>query len=883
MKRAASRTPLEVDAVLASPRRRAGRRGPRWRGCRRRPGAYGQPPVPPVEASKQRTPAVEPGDDVGERRARACRGSGSAIRSSGMPAPATARRSARATWPGTPTPIVSPKQTSSAPSSSSAQGDLDRRGRLDAAGVRAAERGRDVRPAPPAEVGRARARTGANASSDSVDGHADVALGEGVGRRGEDGERVGAGGLGPRRGRARSGRAPGSGRRSPRAARRSSSSASASWGIARGETKLVASISRRPAATSSSMKRELVAGRDRRRLVLEAVARPDLVDPDVAVGHRLAGDAVTSASASDAAAGPWPARSRAISDLDPRDSSTTAARYSSLPSGAASRRRRAAAWSSSELGAGLRAGSSGTGPPCVPRGAVPRRRHRSTPVDGAAAGRGATWSPTRTRELGDATRRRRDDDVLHLHRLERRRADRPASTASPDRDVDREDRARHRRVDARRGRRRAWAGRPGGPVDVGRRREPEGDAPAVDVDVDDAVRADARPRRPALPAPATSGATVAPAPSAADGGSAAARSAASRPASGSDRPGAAEPPRAAAAPGRRPASSARAAPSPGGQIRSSVSIRASPSRTTRLPDEPAQEAQVRDQPEDDRLVEGPREPRRAPRARSRAVGDDLGEHRVEARADHVADRDPGVHPDRRRRAASASASTRPVAGQEAGLGVLGVEADLDRVAAGRGGVDLGLAEPERLARRDRAAGRRRGRARSPARSPGARPGAGCSSRGSRTRRRSASEELARAGADVADRARRARSGGLAEPRAQPRVDGRRRRLLEHLLVAALERAVALAEVDAVRRARRTGPGPRRGAAPRGSARGSGGRRRRRRRPRAGRRRARPASSASSRTTRIPLPPPPAAGLTSSGKPIRRRPRASAASDWSAPS
>ena len=32
------------------------------------PGAYGQPPVPPADESKQRTPGVEPGRDVGEGR-----------------------------------------------------------------------------------------------------------------------------------------------------------------------------------------------------------------------------------------------------------------------------------------------------------------------------------------------------------------------------------------------------------------------------------------------------------------------------------------------------------------------------------------------------------------------------------------------------------------------------------------------------------------------------------------------------------------------------------------------------------------------------------------------------------------------------------------------
>src|SRR5262249_6292008 len=51
-------------------------------------------------------------------------------------------------------------------------------------------------------------------------------------------------------------------------------------------------------------------------------------------------------------------------------------------------------------------------------------------------------------------------------------------------------------------------------------------------------------------------------------------------------------------------------------------------------------------------------------------------------------------------------------------------------------------------------------------------------------------ELGRARALVADRARE-RDRRLAHPRAQVRVDRRRRRLLEHLLVAPLDRALAL--------------------------------------------------------------------------------------------
>ena len=59
------------------------------------------------------------------------------------------------------------------------------------------------------------------------------------------------------------------------------------------------------------------------------------------------------------------------------------------------------------------------------------------------------------------------------------------------------------------------------------------------------------------------------------------------------------------------------------------------------------------------------------------------------------------------------------------------------------------------------------------------------------------EELARAGADVADLAREGEGGIRRAGARRSGVDGGRRRLLEDLLVAALERAVALAEVDAV--------------------------------------------------------------------------------------
>ena len=116
MNRAASRTPSsetpglpargieEVDEVLGG--EVAGR-----------PGAYGQPPVPPADESKQRTPASRPAATLASAVPRVS-WKWKAMRSSGMPA-STASPVSAATWPGTPTPIVSPKQTSSTPRSSS--------------------------------------------------------------------------------------------------------------------------------------------------------------------------------------------------------------------------------------------------------------------------------------------------------------------------------------------------------------------------------------------------------------------------------------------------------------------------------------------------------------------------------------------------------------------------------------------------------------------------------------------------------------------------------------------------------------------------------------------------------------------------------------------
>ena len=128
------------------------------------------------------------------------------------------------------------------------------------------------------------------------------------------------------------------------------------------------------------------------------------------------------------------------------------------------------------------------------------------------------------------------------------------------------------------------------------------------------------------------------------------------------------------------------------------------------------------------------------------------------------------------------------------------------------------------------------------------------------------EELDGAGADVAD-GRGGGDRGVGHPPAQLGVDGRGRRLLDDLLVAALDRAlplvqrhdvavgvgedldldvaaaldVALAEHGAVAERRRRPPAA---AASRASS-----------------------SSPSVRTMRMPRPPPPADALTSSGRPI----------------
>ena len=154
MNRAARRGRPPARPPTPSPTRRGSRRGPPWRGCRPRPARTGsrRSRRPPSRSSGRR--------HRGRPRrwrapSRACRGSGRRSARAGCRPPRPAR-SALATWPGTPTPIVSPKQTSSTPSSSSRSATSTARAGSTATGVRAAEGGRDVATPPPAELAGAR-------------------------------------------------------------------------------------------------------------------------------------------------------------------------------------------------------------------------------------------------------------------------------------------------------------------------------------------------------------------------------------------------------------------------------------------------------------------------------------------------------------------------------------------------------------------------------------------------------------------------------------------------------------------------------------------------------------------------------------------------------
>ena len=131
------------------------------------------------------------------------------------------------------------------------------------------------------------------------------------------------------------------------------------------------------------------------------------------------------------------------------------------------------------------------------------------------------------------------------------------------------------------------------------------------------------------------------------------------------------------------------------------------------------------------------------------------------------------------------------------------------------------------------------------------------------------QELDRARVGVADRLRGSDGGGAHALRAAPVRHGGRRRLLDHLLVAALHRAVALAQVDDV--AVRIGRAP---GSPRGAHRAMAfsriqlARAERALAPRPAALASAAASRSWSETSRMPRPPPPAAALTIRGKPMR---------------
>ena len=127
------------------------------------------------------------------------------------------------------------------------------------------------------------------------------------------------------------------------------------------------------------------------------------------------------------------------------------------------------------------------------------------------------------------------------------------------------------------------------------------------------------------------------------------------------------------------------------------------------------------------------------------------------------------------------------------------------------------------------------------------------------------EELARPGADVAglaqDRLRR-----LDQLRVLRVGEERRGRLLDQLLVAALQRAVARGDDDDRAVLRPPGTASRRAAGGRGTARRSTRRARTPRRPRGWRTRTSRRSRSTSRATFRPRPPPPNAALMATGRP-----------------
>ena len=221
------------------------------------PGAYGQPPVPPVEASKQRMPSSSAAVTLASAVPRVswkCIASRSGPTPSATSAPTTRRTSA-----GPATPIVSPMLELVDAEREQPVGDVDHCRLVDLALVRAAEGGADVAAAPPAALARRLDDRAGRRRSTPRSLMLMLCRGERLGRGGEDADGVGPGCLRAVEARARSARAPGTARRAVARAGAISSSASASCGIALGDTKLVASISRRPASASRSMKRSFAS------------------------------------------------------------------------------------------------------------------------------------------------------------------------------------------------------------------------------------------------------------------------------------------------------------------------------------------------------------------------------------------------------------------------------------------------------------------------------------------------------------------------------------------------------------------------------------------------------------------------------------------------
>ena len=195
------------------------------------------------------------------------------------------------------------------------------------------------------------------------------------------------------------------------------------------------------------------------------------------------------------------------------------------------------------------------------------------------------------------------------------------------------------------------------------------------------------------------------------------------------------------------------------------------------------------------------------------VRDDLREHRVVVGRDDRTRRRCRCRRGCRRPPASSYATIVPVDGRNPVRRVLGVHARLDGVA-GRGArrpAARSAAPPRRSA-----PATRRGRRRRPDDTTASVTGCSTCRRVFISMKKNSSgrvgghEELHGAGADVANGARHL-ARGLADAGAGRGIQQGGGRLLDDLLVAALQRALALAEVDDVAGAHRRAPAPRCGA------------------------------------------------------------------------